>query len=73
MADIAKIGIVGAGFMGSGIAESAARAGIEVTLHEPDELPLKRSKARIETSVERAVPNAAPGEEGRAAGGQAAA
>jgi len=55
MADIAKIGIVGAGFMGSGIAESAARAGIEVTLHEPDELPLKRSKARIETSVERAV------------------
>ena len=55
MADIARIGIVGAGFMGSGIAESAARAGIEVTLHEPDELPLKRSKARIETSVERAV------------------
>ena len=27
----------------------------------------------VETSVERAVPNAAPGEEGRAAGGQAAA
>jgi 3-hydroxybutyryl-CoA dehydrogenase len=55
MADIAQIGIVGAGFMGSGIAESAARAGIAVTLHEPDELPLKRSKARIETSVKRAV------------------
>jgi 3-hydroxybutyryl-CoA dehydrogenase len=55
VSDIAQIGIVGAGFMGSGIAESAARAGIAVKLFEPDELPLRRSKARIETSVERAV------------------
>jgi 3-hydroxybutyryl-CoA dehydrogenase len=55
MADIAEIGVVGAGFMGSGIAESAARAGIEVRLYEPEQGPLESSKARIETSVARAV------------------
>jgi 3-hydroxybutyryl-CoA dehydrogenase len=49
------VGVVGAGFMGSGIAESAARAGWEVVLHEPDEAPLARSRERIGTSVERAV------------------
>ena len=52
---IARIGIVGAGFMGSGIAESAARAGVDVTLHEPEQAPLDRSKGRIEQSVARAV------------------
>jgi 3-hydroxybutyryl-CoA dehydrogenase len=52
---VQRVGIVGAGFMGSGIAESAARAGVDVTLHEPDEAPLDRSKGRIERSVARAV------------------
>jgi 3-hydroxybutyryl-CoA dehydrogenase len=52
---IARVGIVGAGFMGSGIAESAARAGVDVTLHEPELSPLDRSKGRIEQSVARAV------------------
>jgi 3-hydroxybutyryl-CoA dehydrogenase len=52
---VARIGIVGAGFMGSGIAESAARAGVDVTLHEPELSPLDRSKGRIEQSVARAV------------------
>jgi 3-hydroxybutyryl-CoA dehydrogenase len=50
-----KVGVVGAGFMGSGIAESAARAGLDVTLHEPERGPLDRSLARIEQSVGRAV------------------
>jgi 3-hydroxybutyryl-CoA dehydrogenase len=49
------VGVVGAGFMGSGIAESAARAGLKVTLHEPDGAPLERSRGRIGSSVERAV------------------
>jgi 3-hydroxybutyryl-CoA dehydrogenase len=49
------VGVVGAGFMGSGIAESAARAGLAVKLYEPDEAPLERSRGRIETSVARAV------------------
>lgn len=50
-----RIGVVGAGFMGSGIAESTARAGIIVVLHEPEEAPLRRSRARVEASLERAV------------------
>jgi 3-hydroxybutyryl-CoA dehydrogenase len=54
-ADIAELGVVGAGFMGSGIAESAARAGIAVTLFEPDTTPLQRSRERIEVSLARVV------------------
>jgi 3-hydroxybutyryl-CoA dehydrogenase len=50
-----KLGVVGAGFMGSGIAESAARAGVEVTLHEPEVGPLDRARERIDKSVARAV------------------
>jgi 3-hydroxybutyryl-CoA dehydrogenase len=50
-----KLGVVGAGFMGSGIAESAARAGIEVMLHEPEQGALKRSDERIRSSVARGV------------------
>jgi 3-hydroxybutyryl-CoA dehydrogenase len=52
---IVQVGIVGAGFMGSGIAESAARAGVLVKLHEPDEQPLARSRRAVETSVARVV------------------
>jgi 3-hydroxybutyryl-CoA dehydrogenase len=52
---IAQIGVVGAGFMGSGIAESAARAGIAVRLYEPEAAPLEHSRAQIEASVARAV------------------
>jgi 3-hydroxybutyryl-CoA dehydrogenase len=54
-AAISQVGVVGAGFMGSGIAESAARAGLEVHVHEPEEAPLERSRSRIASSVERAV------------------
>jgi 3-hydroxybutyryl-CoA dehydrogenase len=41
--------------MGSGIAESAAAAGIDVTVHEPERAPLERSRAQLEKSVARAV------------------
>jgi 3-hydroxybutyryl-CoA dehydrogenase len=54
-AEIAQLGVVGAGFMGSGIAESAARAGVTVTLYEPDAGPLERSRERIEVSLTRVV------------------
>jgi 3-hydroxybutyryl-CoA dehydrogenase len=54
-ASIETIGVVGAGFMGSGIAESAAKAGIEVVLHEPEQAALERSRAQIEESLGRAV------------------
>jgi 3-hydroxybutyryl-CoA dehydrogenase len=54
-AAISKLGVVGAGFMGSGIAESAARAGLRVHVHEPEEAPLGHSRAQIASSVKRAV------------------
>jgi 3-hydroxybutyryl-CoA dehydrogenase len=50
-----RLGIVGAGFMGTGIAESAAGAGIGVSLYEPIEPQVERSKERMTTSLERAV------------------
>ncbi len=41
--------------MGSGIAESAAAAGVEVILYEPEQPPLERSRGRLEESLNRAV------------------
>jgi len=52
---IETIGVVGAGFMGTGIAESAARAGVTVHLYEPQQDALDRSRAALEGSVGRAV------------------
>jgi 3-hydroxybutyryl-CoA dehydrogenase len=52
---IQTVGIVGAGFMGSGIAEAVARAKLEVHMHEPTEEPLARSRERVAASVARAV------------------
>jgi 3-hydroxybutyryl-CoA dehydrogenase len=52
--NIARVAVVGAGFMGSGIAESAASAGIDVTVFEPDPAPLDRSRERLAQSVGRA-------------------
>src|SRR5215213_8810382 len=55
MSEVERVGIVGGGFMGSGIAESVARAGIAVHVYEPEAAPLERSRERIAASVERAV------------------
>jgi len=52
---LSRVAVVGAGFMGSGIAESAASAGIDVTVFEPEEAPLGRSRSRLHESVDRAV------------------
>lgn len=52
---VSRIGVVGAGFMGSGIAESAASAGIDVTVFEPEAAPLTRSRERLAASVDRRV------------------
>ena len=54
-APVRRAGVVGAGFMGSGIAEAIARAGIPVTLHEPEAPALARSRARVGASLDRAV------------------
>ena len=50
-ATVSRLGVVGAGFMGSGIAESAASSGIDVTVFEPESAPLERSRERLKTSV----------------------
>lgn len=55
MSEVAVLGVVGAGFMGSGIAESAAVAGKHVIVHEPEQAPLDRSRAKLEASVAKAV------------------
>jgi 3-hydroxybutyryl-CoA dehydrogenase len=52
---IDRLAVVGAGFMGSGIAESAAAAGVEVTVYEPQQAPLDRSRERLAESLKRAV------------------
>jgi 3-hydroxybutyryl-CoA dehydrogenase len=52
---ITTVGIVGAGFMGSGIAESVTVGGFEAVLHEPSRDVLDQSRARIEASLERAA------------------
>jgi 3-hydroxybutyryl-CoA dehydrogenase len=49
--NITVIGVVGAGFMGSGIAESAAAAGKHVLLFEPQQAPLDHSREKLEESV----------------------
>jgi 3-hydroxybutyryl-CoA dehydrogenase len=51
---IERIGVVGAGFMGSGIAESAAAVGIAVTVYEPSLDPLESSARRLAESVGKA-------------------
>ena len=50
-----RIGVVGCGLMGSGIAEIAARAGSEVIVVERDAQALAAGRARIEKSLSRAV------------------
>jgi predicted homoserine dehydrogenase-like protein len=52
---IERVGIVGAGFMGSGVAEVAALAGMTVLLRETGEAALERSRERIGEALERAV------------------
>jgi 3-hydroxybutyryl-CoA dehydrogenase len=50
-----RIGVVGCGLMGSGIAEIAARAGADVIVIERDADALAMGNARIERSLTRAV------------------
>ena len=55
MNEIESVAVVGAGFMGGGIAESAAVVGIPVIVRDVDEASLSRARERIETSLARAV------------------
>jgi 3-hydroxybutyryl-CoA dehydrogenase len=55
MAEIDKVGVVGAGLMGHGIAQVAAQAGCEVVLREVDDDRLAKGIAKIEKQLARAV------------------
>lgn len=53
--EIKKVGICGCGLMGSGIAEVASKAGMEVIVCEVSDEFLKKGMGRIEKSLSRAV------------------
>ena len=48
--DIRRIGIIGAGLMGHGIAQVFASAGYDVNLYDADKATLEAAKGRIETN-----------------------
>ncbi|HEY4464203.1 MAG TPA: 3-hydroxybutyryl-CoA dehydrogenase [Streptosporangiaceae bacterium] len=55
MSDITRVGVVGCGLMGSGIAEVCARAGVDVIAREVDDQAAASGRARIMASLDRAV------------------
>ncbi len=52
---IERVGVVGCGLMGSGIAEVCARAGFDVMVHEVDAAAAERGRDRLVKSLDRAV------------------
>ena len=52
---IERVGIIGGGLMGSGIAEVSAKAGANVTVHEINPEAAEAALGRIESSLSRAV------------------
>src|SRR5687768_6275761 len=52
---IERVGVLGAGLMGHGIAQVAAQAGCEVVLREVDDATLAKGLGRIEKQLARAV------------------
>jgi 3-hydroxybutyryl-CoA dehydrogenase len=55
MSEIERVGVVGCGLMGSGIAEVCARAGLDVVVREVNETALTAGRKRIEASLDKAV------------------
>ena len=55
MSEIQRVGVVGCGLMGSGIAEVCARAGLDVVVREVNEGALAAGRKRIEGSLDKAV------------------
>ena len=55
MTDFKKVGVLGAGLMGSGIAEIVAKAGYETVVREVDESLVAKGRKKIEGSLGKAV------------------
>ncbi|MGH3914315.1 MAG: 3-hydroxybutyryl-CoA dehydrogenase [Pseudonocardiaceae bacterium] len=55
MTDISRVGVVGCGLMGSGIAEVCARAGLDVLVAECDADALAAGRVRVRASLDRGV------------------
>ena len=53
--EISKVGVLGAGLMGPGIAQVSAEAGYDVVLREVDDARLQKGIGRIEKQLARAV------------------
>jgi 3-hydroxybutyryl-CoA dehydrogenase len=53
--DVHKVGVIGAGIMGSGITEVVARTGVDLVFVETDDERVARGRAAIERSIGRAV------------------
>ncbi|AHH96911.1 3-hydroxybutyryl-CoA dehydrogenase [Kutzneria viridogrisea] len=57
MTEIRRVGVVGAGLMGSGIAEVSARAGLDVLVSEANAGAMEAGRERITKSLARGVRN----------------
>jgi 3-hydroxybutyryl-CoA dehydrogenase len=55
MAEIKRVGVVGGGLMGHGIAQVTAQAGYEVVLREVDQATVDKSVGKITKQLQRAV------------------
>jgi 3-hydroxybutyryl-CoA dehydrogenase len=53
--DIKKIGVIGAGTMGTGITQVAATAGFDVLLHDVEEDFLQKSLAKLDKSLSKLI------------------
>ena len=63
---IERVGIVGAGLMGSGIAEVCARADLDVVVLEADEVAAEAGRKRIVSSLDRGLASGKLSEDERA-------
>jgi 3-hydroxybutyryl-CoA dehydrogenase len=68
MTEITRVGVIGCGLMGSGIAQAAASAGFDTVVHDVSEPLLERGRAGIVKSLGRLVERGkVPGEDRDAA------